>query len=135
MVILIKLRGRWQLKFSSVKISSKSQNLLGRLKARTDLTPNLMARFAICLSIKEKSVPRYEEYDKDGSILEPTILFGEYEQLYLGLMKNRLKKDGLPETELNEMTRCHLNRGVIALSSRIDNLGDFYDLVVEERNV
>ncbi len=108
---------------------------MGRLKARTELTPNLMARFAICLSIKEKSIPHSGEYDKDGSVLEPTILFGEYEQLYLGLMKNRLKKDGLPETELNEMTRCHLNRGVIALSARINDLGDFYNLVVEERNV
>ncbi|WP_052319565.1 DNA sulfur modification protein DndE [Candidatus Nitrosopumilus salaria] len=123
------------MKFSSVKTSAKSQNLLGRLKAKTGLTPNLMARFAICLSIKEKSIPHSEEYDKDGSVLEPAILFGEYEQLYLGLMRNRLKHDGLAETELNEMTRCHLNRGVIALSARIDDLGDFYDLVVEERNV
>jgi DNA sulfur modification protein DndE len=123
------------LKFSRIRLSNKSQNLLGRLKARTGLTPNLLARFALCLSLKEQSAPIVSQYDKEGNDIEPAILFGEYESLYLGLMKNRLNKDGLSESELNEMTRCHINRGVIALSPRIQNLGDFYELIKEERNV
>jgi len=123
------------LKFAKITTSLKSQALLGRLKAKTGLTPNLLARFAICMSIKERSTPNPSEYDKDGSVLEPTVLFGEYEQIYLGLMKNKLKKDGLDDSELNEMTRCHLNRGTISLNSRIENLGDFYDLIDENRNV
>jgi len=123
------------LKFSNIITSSKSQALLGRLKARTDLTPNLLARFAICISIKENSIPNPSEYDKDGSILEPSVLFGEYEQIYLGLMRNRLKRDNLEESQLADMTRCHLNRGVISLNSRINDLGDFYELVSEERDV
>ena len=118
-----------------MKLSNKSQNLLGRLKARTGLTPNLLARFALCLSIKEKSAPDPNEYDSEGNDLEPSILFGEYETLYVGLMKNRLAKDGIPESELSTMTRCHINRGVIALSPRIQDLGDFYELIKEERNV
>ena len=123
------------MKFSRIKLSAKSQNQLGRLKARTGLTPNLLARFALCLSIKEKSAPNPAQYDKDGNDIEPAILFGEYESLYLGLMKNRLKKDELSDSELNDMTRSHINRGVIALSPRIQNLEDFYELIKEERNV
>ncbi len=124
------------MKFSKIKLSSKSQNLLGRLKSRTGFTPNLLARFALCLSIKEKSSPNPKEYDKDGSEIEPSILFGEYEPLYLGLMRNRLEKDGKNvEDDLNEMTRCHINRGVIALTPRIQSLEDFYELIKEERNV
>ena len=123
------------MKFSRLKLSGKSQNLLGRLKNRTGLTPNIVARFVLCISIKEKSAPIIAQYDKEGSEIEPSVLFGEYEDLYLGLMKNRLKKDGLSYSELNEMTRCHINRGVIALAPRIQNIGDFYDLIKEERNV
>ena len=123
------------MKFSRIKLSAKSQNQLGRLKARTGLTPNLLARFALCLSIKEKSAPIASQYDKEGNDIEPAILFGEYESVYLGLMKNRLNKDGLSYSELNEVTRCHINRGVAALSPRIQNIGDFYDLIKEERNV
>lgn len=103
------------------------------MKFRTGLTPNLLARFAFCLSIKEKSIPNPEEYDKDGSEIEPSILFGEYEPIYLGLMRNRLEKDG--KGDLNEMTRTHINRGVIALAPRIQSLEDFYELIKEERNV
>ena len=123
------------MKFSNITASTKSKALLSRLKAKTGLTPNLLARFAICLSIKETSIPNPSEYDKEGSMFEPTILFGEYEQLYLGLMRNRLKKDHCDESELTDMTRCHLNRGVITLNARIGDLGDFYDLVSEDRNV
>ena len=135
MGIFLMIKRRLQLKFTRIKLSAKSQNLLGRIKARTGLTPNILARFALCLSINEQSKPIITEYDKDGSELEPSILFGEFEPLYLGLMKNRLRKDGVTESELNEMTRCHINRGVIALSPRIQNLGDFYKLIQEERNV
>ena len=124
------------MKFSRIKLSAKSQNLLGRLKARTGLTPNLLARFALCLSIKEKSIPNPDEYDKDGSDFEPAILFGEYESIYLGLMRNRFEKDkNVIDSDLNDMVRCHINRGIIALSPRIQSLEDFYELVKEERNV
>ena len=75
------------------------------------------------------------KYYNEGNDIEPAILFGEYESLYLGLMKNRLNKDGLSDSKLNEMTRCHINRGVTALAPRIQNLGDFYELIKEERNV
>ena len=50
-------------------------------------------------------------------------------------MLNRLKTDRLdPELYLNEMTRAHLNRGVIALMPRINDLSNFYELVKEERH-
>ena len=119
--------------FTRIRISAKSQNLLGRLKAKTGLTPNILARFALCLSIKERSAPNPNEYDRDGSEFEPVILFGKYEPIYLGLMRNRLAKDGIKD--INEMTRCHINRGVMALSPRVQSLEDFYDLIMEERDV
>jgi len=124
------------LKFKRIKISNRSQTILGHIKHRTGLTPNIAARFAICVSIKEKSIPNPDEFDDAGSELAPAVLFGEHESLYHALMLNRLKHDKLdPELYLNKMTRAHLNRGVIALFARINHLSDFYELVKEERNV
>ena len=66
----------------------------------------------------------------------PSVLFGEHENIYMALMLDRLHKDKLdPELYLEEMTRAHLNRGILALHSRINHLSDFYELVKEERNV
>ena len=124
------------MKFSRVRISSRSQRIFGDLKTKTGLTPNLLARFALCMSLKEKSIPNPDEYNEEGSELAPNVLFGEYEQIYLALMINRLNHDKLdPEIYLNKMMRSHLNRGTVALGPRINDLSDFYALVKEERNV
>ena len=124
------------MKFSRIRMSSRSQRIFGDLRIKTGLTPNLLARFAICMSLKEKSIPNPDEYNEDGSELAPNVLFGEYEQIYLALMINRLNKDKLdPEIYLNKMMRSHLNRGTVALGPRINDLSDFYELVKEERNV
>ena len=123
------------MKFSRVRVSTRSTNMLSMLKARTGLTPNISARFAICLSLKDRSVPNPDEYNEEGSELAPSVLFGEHEEIYLALILNRLKTDRLdPELYLQKMMRAHLNRGVIALFPRINDLSDFYELVKEERH-
>jgi len=105
-------------------------------KKGTGLTPNILARFAICLSLKDKTIPNPEEYNFEGQEIAPRVLFGEHEQIYQALMINRLEKDGYAITEdlLNEMTRVHLNRGAIALEPRIKDLSSFAELVKEESN-
>ena len=124
------------MKFSRIRISTRSQQLLNKLKSKTGLTPKILARFAICMSLKERSIPNPDEFNTGGSELSPNVLFGEHEQMYHLLISHRLQKDKLDtELYLNEMTRAHLNRGVIALSPRINDLSDFYELVKEERNV
>lgn len=124
------------MKFSRLKLSTFSQTHLSLLKNKTGLTANILGRFAICLSLKDPSIPNPAEYNKGGFELTPQVLFGDYEELYLALMLNRLKKDKLdPELYLDEMTRAHLNRGVTAIFPRINHLSDFYELVVEEQHV
>jgi len=124
------------LKFSRVIVSSQSTKNLGIMRIRTGLTPNILLRFAFCMSIKDPSIPNPDEYNQEGSVLTSNVIFGEHESIYLALMLNRLKHDKLDVEEyLHKMTRAHLNRGTIALRPRINDLSDFYELVKEERNV
>ena len=106
------------------------------MRVRTGLTPNILLRFAFCMSLKDPSIPNPDEFNQEGSVLTPNVIFGEYEPIYLALMLNRLKHDKLdPELYLHKMTRAHLNRGTKALFTRIHDLSDFYELIKEERNV
>ena len=82
---------RIKLKFSRIRASSRSTHAFGMLKSSTGLTPNILARFCICLSIKQRGIPNPDEYNKDGAELAPAVLFGEHEPVYLALMINRLK--------------------------------------------
>ncbi len=127
-------QGRRKLKFERILTSTRTQKNMGDMKTALGLAPGALGRFAICLSLKDRSIPNPDEYNEDGTELPPHVLFGEHERVYHALFLNRLKRDRLdPELYLNSMLRAHLNRGFISLKLRIKTLGDFYTLVREER--
>ena len=115
-------------------MSYRSQNLLAQIKSKTGLTPNIAGRFAICMSINDPSPPNPEEFDENGSEIHPSVLFGEYDAMFMALLVQRLHRDGLdPELYLNRMLRAHFNRGTIALFARINDISDFERVVLQER--
>ena len=122
------------MKFNQITVSTRSTRLLSDLRIKTGLTPNILARFALCLSLKDPSIPNPDEFDENGSEFYPATLFGEHEQMYLALMLDRLHHDKLdPELYLPRMIRAHINRGVIALKPRINDISNFYELVKDEK--
>ena len=124
------------LRFNRLKMSYRSQNLLAQIKSRTGLTPNIAGRFSICLSLNDPSPPNPDEFDEKGSEIHPSVMFGEYEDIFMALLVQRLHKDGLdPNTYLNKMVRAHLNRGTIALFARLRDLTDLERIVMQERKV
>ncbi len=125
-------QGRRKLKFERMLTSTRTQKNMGEMKLALGLAPGALGRFAICLSLKDSSVPNPDEYNEDGTELPPHVLFGAHERVYHALFINRLKRDGLdPELHLNSMLRAHLNRGFISLKLRVRTLGDFYALARE----
>jgi len=125
---------RKKLQFSRVRTSQRCRGILSNLKIKTGLTPNILSRFGICLSLKDPSIPNPEEFDEIGTEFLPIVLFGEHEKLFLALMIDRLHRDGLdPEKYLNKMLRAHLNRGVYSLVSRVGNLSGINEMTKAER--
>ena len=122
------------MQFSRYRFSTRSQHLLAHLKSRTGLGINVLARYAICLSLKDPSIPNPDEFDEKGMDILPSVLFGEHENIYMALMLDRLHRDKLdPELYLHKMTRAHLNRGATALFPRIHELSDFNDIIQQEQ--
>ena len=108
--------------------------MLSQLKHKTGLGINVLARYALCLSLKDPSIPNPDEFDEKGLEILPGVLFGEHENIYMALMLDRLNKDKLdPEKFLHRMTRAHLNRGATALFPRIQDLSDFSDIIQQEQ--
>ena len=122
------------MQFNRFRFSIRSQNLFSQLKHRTGLGINVLARYALCLSLKDPSMPNPDEFDEKGMEILPGVLFGEHENVYMALMLDRLHKDKLdPELYLHKMTRAHLNRGATALFPRIHDLSDFNDIIQVEQ--
>ena len=122
------------MQFNRYRFSIRSQNLFSQLKHKTGLGINVLARYALCLSLKDPSIPNPDEFDEKGLEILPSVLFGAHENIYLALMLDRLHKDKLdPELYLHKMTRAHLNRGSAALFPRINDLSDFNDIIQQEQ--
>ena len=118
------------MKFDKIKVSSRTTHAFGMLKISTGLEPNVLARFALCLSLRQQGIPNPDEYNREGSEYTAEYLFGNYEQMYAALLADRLRDDELDvEHYFTEMTRCHINRGAIGLRQRVGGLGDFHRLV------
>ena len=116
-------------------MSMRAQTQLAFLKFRTGVTINILARFGICLSLKDPSPVHPESYTDKGMELHPGILFGEHEKMFMALFLQRLEKDGLaPELYLQEIMRAHLNRGANKLSGYMKgNLSNLYRMIEIER--
>ena len=122
------------MQFNRIRFSYRTQNLYSNVKHKTGLGVNVLARYGLCLSLKDPSIPNPDEYDERGMELLPSVLFGEHENIYMALMLDRLHNDKLaPEIYLHKMTRAHLNRGAAALYPRIHDLADFNDIIQQEQ--
>lgn len=113
-----------------VRFSSKSQTVLSLLKGKTGLPINILARYGICLSLRDKTIPNADIYDENGMDLSLHVLFGEYDQMFDIIMRQRLENDKLDYDKYSDrMLRAHLNRGANMLYPRIDDLEDFAKLM------
>lgn len=119
-------------RLDKVRLSIRAQNHLGQLKHRTGLSINELARFGICLSLKDASIPNPDMYDEKGMELLPHILFGKNEIIYSAMFQQRLRDDNLDyEKYAPRMIRAHVNRGAGMLFPRIDRIEDFGPLLQE----
>ena len=115
-----------------IRISSRTTHLFGMLRTTTGIGPEAWARLSICLSLRQRGIPNPDEYNMEGSEFAPSRLFPTDEKLYLALIINRLRQDGLdPDTYMGDMMRAHINRGAISLKQRIDGLFDIYGFLDE----
>ncbi len=119
--------------FNRIRLSEKATNRLSQLKGRTGLTPNIMARFALCYSLNDPQVPNPADYDEKGIEINRFTLTGEWDLLIIALLKERCLNDGLdPETDLFPQLRAHINRGTFGIFPLIKGLGDLPSLLTHE---
>ena len=65
-----------------IRVSESATSKLRYLKSRTGLTPNILARFAFTLSVRESQSLAVSESIPDGQEFNAPTLFGEQQRLY-----------------------------------------------------
>jgi len=116
--------------FSRIRISRSATARLSILKGRTGLTPNLLCRIGLSLSLSDPSIPDPRRFDENGQEFNRYTLTGEWDIFFMALLKERLLIDGLDlDKDLLLQFRAHLNRGAITLYEKVKDLTDLYELL------
>ena len=121
------------MRFSKIRLTKDASNRLRFLAGRTGLTPNLLCRMGFCLSLEEPKVPNPNEFEEEEREFNRYTLLGEFDALYIALLRQRLDQDGLEMDDLEGYFRAHLNRGISLLQQRVRSVADLANLVPQPR--
>jgi DNA sulfur modification protein DndE len=121
------------MKLTKLRLTKDASNRLRFLAGKTSLTPNLLCRIGFCLSLSEATIPDPAEYADEDREFNRYTLLGEYDPLFIALLRERCFQDGLDFARLPDYFRAHMNRGVTLLQQRVRSLSDIADLVSKTR--
>lgn len=122
------------MRFNKLKVSADATSRLRSLRQRTGLTPNLLCRVAVMLSLEEGPVGSAEAPDEDGQEFNAYTLTGEYNGTIGALIRFVEEGEegfgGLSDEEIVVRLRSHIHRGVRTLSVRAKGPADIARLAV-----
>ena len=117
-----------------IKLSQGAKDQLIKLKRVTGIEHwNVLCRWALCVSLAEKSVPPAAKVPADSNVeMSWKVFGGRYADLYLALIKERCLRDGL-DTDADTLVqqfRLHLHRGIayLAANKKLRKIDDLVSL-------
>ena len=117
------------MKLNKVRLTKDASVRVRSLAGRTGLTPNLLCRLGFCLSLSEPGVPAPENFPEEDREFNRYTLLGEYDDLFIALLRERCRQDALDAELLPEYFRAHLNRGIMLLHGRVKGVEDLAHLI------
>ncbi|QTC90322.1 DNA sulfur modification protein DndE [Brevundimonas goettingensis] len=121
--------------YSKLRISADATSKLRSLRQRTGVTPNLLCRMALMVSLEQGALGPIKAPDEDGSEFNAYTLTGEYGALFAALLRwveeGERPVEPLSNEALLDRLRGHIHRGVGALSVRAKSPVDILRLVPE----
>jgi len=104
------------------------------LKAKTGITPNVLARFGFCLSLEAPGAPA-DPFETEGTAREinRNTLVGVFDETFSALLRTWVATSmpgrTLGQKDFDKLFVAHMNRGFEILSARMRYLGDLRKIV------
>ena len=104
----------------TIRISKQGRDHLIKIKRMTKIPNwNIICRWGFCASLADSTPPKVVRIPADSPVEMTWRTFGgEYEGVYLAMLKERCKKDGIEisDESLATQFRLHLHRGISHLA-------------------
>ena len=115
-----------------LRTSSNVKSSLTRIKTITGISNwNIICRWALCLSLKQTSLPREVEEKLDGVEIDYDTLVGKNKSIYTQLLINNLvaHKVVVDKKNLTKYLYAHVNRGVnIIYTNKLKDILGLFNL-------
>lgn len=113
-----------------LKTSKKTQDILLELKSKTNVTPNILSRYAIALSLLQPEHLTKFNYKSDGLEFNRHILTGKYDAVFKSLIIQKEGKEINDEEYFPYYIKAHLERGIRLLNSEYDYAGNYEKFIL-----
>jgi DNA sulfur modification protein DndE len=94
------------MKLTRLRLTKEASNRLRFVAGKTGLTPNLLCRIGFCLSLAEPTLPNPADYPEEDREFNRYTLLGEYDPLFVAVLKERCRRNGVSVEVLPEHFRA-----------------------------
>jgi DNA sulfur modification protein DndE len=112
-----------------LKTSKNTEEKLKQLQSTTNITPNILARIAVSLSLNDPSPVGTEAIPSNGLDFNRTTLTGEYDYIYKALIAQHSQKEISDDEFFPDLFNAHLERGVRLLFNEYQFAGNYEKLI------
>lgn len=113
-----------------LKTSKQAEEILRRLKNKFGLTPNILCRYAIGLSLKLERDLVFD-YDSNGIEFQRPTLTGDEDLLIKELIKNYHNHFITDDEYMTKYLKAHIERGLVELEANVILCGSFDNFIDE----
>lgn len=114
-----------------LKLSNNTSEILKELQSSTQLTPNILARLAVGVSLTIESLPEIPNYKSNNGLeINRQTFTGDYDQMYKTLISQHSGKLLTDEEYFPILFNAHLERGISIIQNEYKYAGNadkFYE--------
>ncbi|KIV56068.1 DNA sulfur modification protein [Aneurinibacillus migulanus] len=113
-----------------LRTSKYTADRLKQLQASTNITPNILARLAVSLSLQQGAIDKVEIKDTAGIEFNRTTLTGEFDDVYRAAIAQHSGREVKDEEYFPELFNMHLERGVRLLFGEYKYAGNYEKFII-----
>jgi DNA sulfur modification protein DndE len=111
----------------TLKTSKYTSDSLKQLQATTSITPNILSRIAIALSLRvPHQVTPIKKCESSGGLeINRSTLTGEYDYTFKALIAQHSRREISDEEYFPDLFNAHLERGIRILTNEYRHSGNY----------
>ncbi|MFN7252940.1 MAG: DNA sulfur modification protein DndE [Anaerobacillus sp.] len=108
-----------------LKTTKYTSDKLKQLQSTTSITPNILSRMAVSLSLNQNEVPEIPKPEAGGLEFNRNTLTGEYDFIYKAMITQHADREISDDDYFPNLFNAHLERGIRLLSNEYQHAGNY----------